>query len=524
MPVITIKEINAHRANAGKKGEIIAKTMDRGKKFKEERYINANNILTAVTSDGFLVKTECKPSMGGLGTTKKKNKIIKLQLAIDTGTVQYASCTCRQGDGGLCHHVVALLLELAEYSLSMLKEVPDELACTSRLRAWGVPGNTSMAKEPIMATKIFSRYNKRGTTCTLYDPRIHGSRRREDERTDVFEHRLLSKDPRIGFAHCRDHSITATTNTKYGEFVVGSPLSFHLAPIELNHTYVTNILGLPSPVYSTFPFVPLPLAFHPDDHDAFPTDWLLNEHEIRFLRKLELTQEQSYQMEQATITQSQCDLWFEQRKHRITSSKAHSIFTRKRNFETLVESILNPQPKSQLPSNVRDALDYGIHNEPIARGKYIDILKYELKRDINVREAGLVVQPNLFWVAASPDGLITDRDAGIGLIEIKCPKSKKSLKPNDLVKDPKFYVQIEDGAPKLKRNHEYFTQIQMAMGLAGAPFCDFIVYTLEGLIIVRTPYDHKYFVELMKKVNEFYKKYILPKLSEQTIDFVVGPV
>ena len=150
MPAVTIKEIDAHRANAGKKGETVAKTMDRGRKFKEERYINANNIYTMVSSDGFMVKTECTPSMGALGAARKKNKIIKLQLAYETGKVQYASCTCRQGDGGLCHHVVALLLELAEYSLAQLKQVPDELACTSRLRAWGVPGNTSMFKEPVI--------------------------------------------------------------------------------------------------------------------------------------------------------------------------------------------------------------------------------------------------------------------------------------------------------------------------------------------------------------------------------------
>ena len=81
---------------------------------------------------------------------------------------------------------------------------------------------------------------------------------------------------------------------------------------------------------------------------------------------------------------------------------------------------------------------------------------------------------------------------------------------------------MEDGAPTLKRTHEYFTQIQMAMGLAGAPFCDFIVYTLEGLIITRIPYDHEYFLQLMKKINNFYKKYMLVKLSEKPIDFVIG--
>ena len=72
-------------------------------------------------------------------------------------------------EGGLCHHVVALLLELAEYSLSQLKEVPDELACTIKLRAWVVPGQTAVAKEPVMVINVNSQYKKKRTTCTLYD-------------------------------------------------------------------------------------------------------------------------------------------------------------------------------------------------------------------------------------------------------------------------------------------------------------------------------------------------------------------
>ena len=47
MTTVTIKGVNSHRANAGKNGEIMAKTLDQGKKFKKERYINANNIYSA---------------------------------------------------------------------------------------------------------------------------------------------------------------------------------------------------------------------------------------------------------------------------------------------------------------------------------------------------------------------------------------------------------------------------------------------------------------------------------------------
>ena len=201
------------------------------------------------------------------------------------------------------------------------------------------------------------------------------------------------------------------------------------------------------------------------------------------------------------------------RKNRINSSRAHFVLIRKKNFDSHVITILSSKPKSELSKKHRDNLDHGIVNEPIAREKYLDILKFKIKRKVQIRETGLVIQPNLFWVAASPDGLVMDMDAGVGLIEIKCPKSKHSHSPSDLLADKNFYIRLNnDGLPELKPTHEYYTQIQMAMGLSGAFFCDFVVYISQGLIIIRTPYDHQHFVKTMKKINVFYKDFMLPHL------------
>ena len=64
-------------------------------------------------------------------------------------------------------------------------------------------------------------------------------------------------------------------------------------------------------------------------------------------------------------------------------------------------------------------------------------MKFHLNKNIDIRETGLVLQPKLFWLAASPDGLVSDKlneDVGqIGLIKIKCPKSKQNNKINDPV-------------------------------------------------------------------------------------------
>ena len=194
------------------------------------------------------------------------------------------------------------------------------------------------------------------------------------------------------------------------------------------------------------------------------------------------------------------------------------IYTRKRQYDTLVNYLQENKPKSQLPKIVQDAMDHGLGYEPIARETYLNVMKYELRRDITIRETGLVIQPSLFWVAASPDGMVVDQQVGIGLIEIKCPKSKSSLSPEHLVNDDKFYVTLSNGSPVLKRNHQYYTQIQMAMGLAGASFCDFVVYTFGGIIISRVDIDHTYFVDIMQKINSFYSTYMLPKLLQEPGD------
>ena len=168
----------------------------------------------------------------------------------------------------------------------------------------------------------------------------------------------------------------------------------------------------------------LPVFFYSEDYDAYPAEWLLNENEINFLRTLHISFEDSHKIEQETVKQRLCDKWFAYRKNRITSSKAHSVYMRKRQHESLVDRLLNPKPKSKQPKIVQDALNHGIIYEPLAREKYENVLKFELRRNVCIRETGLVIQPNLFWVGASPDGMVIDREVGIGLIEIKCPKGR----------------------------------------------------------------------------------------------------
>ena len=76
------------------------------------------------------LKCQCKVSM------KKEKQDVSVSLSrAKNGQVALA------GLSGYCNHVMALLLEIANYSLNQLKNVPEEISCTIHLRQWVVPGD-----------------------------------------------------------------------------------------------------------------------------------------------------------------------------------------------------------------------------------------------------------------------------------------------------------------------------------------------------------------------------------------------
>ena len=369
-----------------------------------------------------------------------------------------------------------------------------------------------MQKVPVMETTVQKQPSSKWITSTLCDPRKVDDRAINWEKMNLLKERLTERNNKKPFVTCVQPKCDGNKiNTSYGMFPIGSLLSFHLKPAGFTTNVITNF-----PELHELP--KLPLSFISEEHNVVAKNWVLTEHERAFLATVKFTEQNSYVLEQETVKQSLCELWKNSRKNRITSSNAHRVFIRKRNFESLAESLLNPNLESNLPAATRDAFRHGRIYEPVAREKYLDVMKFHLNRNIDIRETGLVLQPKLFWLAASPDGLVSDKSnedvRQIGLIEIKCPKSKKNSKINDLVHDQSFYVKYEDGVPVLKKDHPngYYTQIQMAMGLSQITFCDFIVYTFDGMIIIRTQFDEDYFFSLMQKLNSFYKDFMLPKL------------
>ena len=149
-PMFMKRQIENHKDKSGKikisskkAGKPIQKTLKKGLKFKEERYLNADSVYVKIVEKEFLVKAKCRASM-----SKREVHNLKTALDVQTGEVVNAHCTCKAGNSAYCNHIMALLFELADYSLHELDEVPEEAACTSRARAWGIPGERTSLKNP----------------------------------------------------------------------------------------------------------------------------------------------------------------------------------------------------------------------------------------------------------------------------------------------------------------------------------------------------------------------------------------
>ena len=363
--------------------------------------------------------------------------------------------------------------------------------------------------------------SSRGINPTLYDPRIGGTNKLNFEKVAKLQESLSKINSSVGFAHVIPSlDDLKFTNTKLGPQAVGSPPAYHLAPTPFNFEIKVGLLGMESicPVTEK-DFVNVPLSLvnsHGIDIDKVYSD--LSEGQKQLLSSLEVSLDEVNNVERMTVNQRSCKEWFQYREKRLTASNIHRIFIRKRQFDNLVKQPAETSSK-KLSDMARRKLKHGVQYKGTAREKYHDILKYKFQRHVKVKESGFVINPSLFWLGASPDGFVVDgipTDLKMGLIEIKCPETKKNCTPTEAMQDSGFYFELVDGKPKLEKHHSsgYYSQVQLQLGLTQLPYCDFVVYTFKGIIISRIAFNREYFSQLVTSASEFYFKWYLPCLLQ----------
>ena len=174
-----------------------------------------------------------------------EKRSVAVKLSTITDKVLDGNCSCPAGKSGYCQ----------------LKSVPEQIACTNRLRQWGVPVET-MQKAPVMETTVQNQPSSKGITSSLYDPRKVDDRAIHWEKINILKERLAERNNKTPFVTCVPPKCDGKKiNARYGMFQTGSPLSFRLNPVGFTTIIITNI-----PELSMSPFTTHELPKLPDIH------------------------------------------------------------------------------------------------------------------------------------------------------------------------------------------------------------------------------------------------------------------
>ena len=127
-------------------------------------------------------------------------------------------------------------------------------------------------------------------------------------------------------------------------------------------------------------------------------------------------------------------------------------------------------------------------------------------------------------MGASPDGLVIDpsEQQPHGLVEIKCPARAEKLSLFDLCtkKEYKstFCLQYTNEKYQLKKQNNYYYQIQGQLHITRRSWCDFIVWTpsatIDDLVVERIYYDDSFWSnKIYPRLQRFYMGSMLPELA-----------
>ncbi|KAG8001718.1 hypothetical protein GBF38_002749 [Nibea albiflora] len=188
-------------------------------------------------------------------------------------------------------------------------------------------------------------------------------------------------------------------------------------------------------------------------------------------------------VEVLTRGQSNNEDWFRWRKNRITASMAHRIARCR-----FVNGKSKTPPTSYLtaitgegPRVQTRAMSWGITKEPEVVRMY-QRQKTSSGLPVQVLDCGLFIDDQRPWLAASPDGIVTDSQTGQWLLclEVKCPYKHRHGRVEDACRDdPAFCLEIRDEEGRQPG------QIQCQLAVTGLCQADLVVYTLKELAIVR---------------------------------------
>lgn len=427
------------------------------------------------------VKANCLPEM-------RKDRVYKLLLFLDleSADIVAAECGCPAGKGpcASCKHIGAICFALEEFS--RFGHLPEFLTCTDQLQQWNRPRPKKL--EVIPVAKLSSRRSEilkkvsRSTSVSTFDPRPPAHRKLGRDAIETLRCDLLALNQPLAFL---DILVPSADKVRH------------------DHTYSL-------PPQDDVPTVNVECDDESDEQDI--SFCPLDKYESDVKCSLNVSLEERERIERETRGQSSQQDWYVIRSKRITGSKCGRILNQKKKTVSLLRQCLYPKPLDPPPAPIA----WGRHQEPIAIRKYISYKSTTIHSPVSVEKCGFIIHPTKGWLGASPDGRVTDSttERTNGIIEIKCPYSKREMTPEEACTDPNFCSELIESKVCLKTTHSYYHQVQLQLyvGVDLYYWCDFCIYTCKGLSVQRISPDHEWQRKCIPELESYFDNHIVPEL------------
>ena len=242
----------------------------------------------------------------------------------------------------------------------------------------------------------------------------------------------------------------------------------------------------------------------------------LDKKEKELLEKLNVSLMDSTKLEEETRKQHESAEWFQARKMRFTASKFGRVARRKKNFEMLCFDLMNAKFFTSTFTSFSQ-------NMVIIMSR----LREDNMKNIWIKLAILCKRNNLGFLFPQSCMFLDVPQMEksmtlhltvlkISLVSLILSAQVLSLQLHQLMHTVTtiFILNCVITNQKLKEDHEYYDEIQGQMGLTGAKWCDFIVYTKAGMSIERILFNYSHWDKLRDKLCSVYFTYFLPAAAK----------
>ena len=232
----------------------------------------------------------------------------------------------------------------------------------------------------------------------------------------------------------------------------------------------------------------------------------------------EVTEQQRTYVEMVTRSQSASPVWHEQRVGRITASTAHAAL---RARDPPPKSLLTRICKSATTPINTPAIVWGRQHEDEAFRVYTDIVTGASASpdrshvECTTSKAGLHIGETEPFLAATPDGFVNCDCCGRGVIEIKCPYKHRDSSVAAATQAKDFCL---DERMALKKDHAYYTQVQMQIYICQVEYADFVVWTVKECAVCRVMRDNDFITSMVSKTSTFWRYAVLPELFTRCLE------